>query len=155
MNLRPLTRVDVDALTALSRMCDETYLDWAPPGWTVPTAPPRWADRYLEGDAFTLLGFEDDALISSVAFRAHSQSVAHVGLVIVRPSHWRQGIARRMIGLAEAEMRVRGFVREQLWTPLGAPAEQLYRALGWARDGRREWHPWVGLEMVGYAKDLE
>ena len=23
------------------------------------------------------------------------------------------------------------------------------RAAGWARDGRREWHPWVGLEVVG------
>ena len=51
--------------------------------------------------------------------------------------------------LAEAEMRARGYVREQLWTPKGAPAEQFYLAQGWrprraprvapvggARDGR-------------------
>ena len=80
--------------------------------------------------------------------------MAHVGLVFVRPSHWRRGIAGRMMGLAEAEMRARGYLRERLWTPLGAPAEQFYQAQGWARDGRREWHPWVGLEMIGYAKEL-
>ncbi len=49
-------------------------------------------------------------------------------------------------------MRARGYVREQLWTPNGAPAEQFYLAQGWRLDGRREWHPWVGLEMVGYAQ---
>ena len=123
------------------------------PSHTAP-APPRWADRYLEQDAFALLGFDGDELISSVAFRTHAASVAHVGLVFVRPSHWRRGIARRMLGLAEAEMCSRGFARERLWTPLGAPAEQFYRAQGWKLDGRREWHPWVGLEMVGYTKEL-
>ena len=43
---------------------------------------------------------------------------------------------------------------KQVSTPLGAPAERFYAALGWARDGRQEWHPWVGLEVVGYARDL-
>ena len=154
MNLRPLTRGDMDALTGLARVCDESYLEWTAPGWVVPVAPPRWADRYLEADAFALLGWEDDTLITSVAFRSYSATVAHVGLVFVRPSHWRRGIARQMMGLAETEMRSRGYERERLWTPLGAPAEQFYQAQGWARDGRREWHPWVGLEMIGYAKEL-
>ena len=87
--------------------------------------------------------------------RAESRSPwAHVGLLLVHPSRWREGIARALLGLAEAEMRARGYVREQLWTPLGAPAEQFYLAQGWARDGRQEWHPWAGLEMVGYAKAL-
>ena len=80
--------------------------------------------------------------------------MAHVGLVFVHPSRWRQGIAGALLSLAEAEMVARGYVREQLWTPVGAPAEQFYAARGWERDGRREWHPWVGLEMVGYAQEL-
>ena len=154
MNLRPLKAGDMDALTALAHACDETYLDWAPPGWIVPTMPPRWADRYLEDDAFVQLGWEEDQLVASAAFRSHTAAVAHVGLVFVHPSRWRRGIARRMMALVEDEMRARGYVREQLWTPLGAPAEHFYRAQGWRLDGRREWHPWVGLEMVGYAKDL-
>jgi len=41
-----------------------------------------------------------------------------------------------------------------VWTPNGAPAEKFYVAQGWRLDGRREWHPWVGLEMVGYSKAL-
>ena len=154
MNLRPLTADDMDALTALARVCDETYLEWAPPGWMVPPAPPHWADRYLQDDAWAMLGWEDDVLVSSVAFRSHSESVAHVGLVFVHPSRWRQGIAGRLMELAEDEMRRRGYVREQLWTPNGAPAERFYVAQGWRLDGRREWHPWVGLEMVGYGKAL-
>jgi len=80
--------------------------------------------------------------------------VAHVGLVFVHPSRWRQGFAGRLMGLAEEEMRRRGYVREQLWTPNGAPAEKFYVAQGWRLDGRREWHAWVGLEMVGCSKAL-
>jgi GNAT superfamily N-acetyltransferase len=154
VKLRPLGAGDVDALTALARICDETYLSWTPPGWSVPVAPPHWADRYLEDDAWALAGWDEDQLIASVAFRSFSASVAHVGLVLVHPSRWRQGIARRLLSLAEDEMRARGFVREQLWTPVGAPAEQFYVAQGWRLDGRREFHPWAGLEMVGYGKVL-
>jgi GNAT superfamily N-acetyltransferase len=154
VKLSPLTADDIDALTELARICDETYLEWAPPGWMVPVAPPKWADRYLQEDAWGLLGWEEDRLISSVAFRSHSAAVAHIGLVLVHPSRWRRGIAARLMRLAEEEMRARGYVREQLWTPKGAPAERFYVSQGWRRDGRREWHPWAGLEMVGYAKEL-
>jgi GNAT superfamily N-acetyltransferase len=154
VNLRPLEAGDIDALTELARVCDETYRSWTPPGWIVPVAPPRWADRYLAEDAWAVTGWDGEQLVASTAFRAHSASVAHVGLVFVHPTRWRQGIADRMMGLAENEMRSRGYVRERLWTPNGAPAERFYVAQGWHLDGRREWHPWVGLEMVGYAKDL-
>jgi GNAT superfamily N-acetyltransferase len=149
-----LTAEDMDALTELARVCDETYLSWTPPGWMVPIAPPGWADRYLQDDAWALLAYEAGALVASVAFRREADGLAHIGLVFVHPSRWRQGVAARMMGLAEDEMRARGYVREQLWTPSGAPAQRFYTALGWRLDGRREWHPWVGLEMVGYAKDL-
>lgn len=155
MKLHPLGPGDMEGLTELARACDETYLEWAPKGWMVPPAPPRWADRYLEDDAWALVGYEGSQLVASVAFRSHTETIAHVGLVFVHPSHWRQGIARSLMETAEAEMVARGYVRERLWTPLGAPAERFYRSLGWDLDGRREWHPWIGLEMVGYTKDLD
>jgi GNAT superfamily N-acetyltransferase len=154
VNLRRMTAQDVDALTELMRVCDETYLEWTPPGWMVPAAPPNWADRYLGDDAWGLVGWDGPELVASVAFRPHSAEVAHVGQMLVRPSRWREGIGARLMALAEEEMRSRGYVREQLWTPNGAPAERFYVALGWSRDGRREWHPWAALEMVGYAKAL-
>ena len=154
MNVRRLTRDDMAALTELARVCDETYLDWTPRGWIVPIAPPGWADRYLEDDAWALVAYDDEQLVASVAFRHERARLAHVGLVFVHPSRWRRGIAGSMMDRAEAEMVARGYAREQLWTPEGAPAEAFYRARGWERDGRREWHPWVGLQMVGYSRAL-
>jgi GNAT superfamily N-acetyltransferase len=157
LHVRPLVSGDMAALTDLARVCDETYLEWTPGGWVVPVAPPRWADRYLAPDAWARVAIDPvGQLLATVAFRRADvdESVAHVGLVFVHPSRWRQGIARSMLSLAEAEMVARGYVREQLWTPEGAPAERFYAASGWEGDGRREWHPWVGLEMVGYSKAL-
>ena len=61
MNVRRLVAGDVPALTELSRVCDETYLDWAPPGWTVPITPRGWADRYLADDAYALVAFDGSA----------------------------------------------------------------------------------------------
>jgi hypothetical protein len=59
-----------------------------------------------------------------------------------------------MLSAADEVMRERGFPAAHLWTPEGAPAEQLYTALGWTRDGRRRWHEWLGLTVVGYEKRL-
>ncbi|MBE2316657.1 GNAT family N-acetyltransferase [Solirubrobacter sp. CPCC 204708] len=155
MIIRSLTSDDEPALAALARACDETYLEWTRPGWSVPIAPPGWASKYFVPDAFIEGAFDTD-LIATVAFRPSElgPSVAHVGLVFVHPSRWREGLAGMMLGRAEAEMVARGYVSEVLWTPAGAPAEQFYRSRGWARDGRTEWHPWVALDMVGYARDL-
>ena len=154
---RPLVSGDMAALTDLARVCDETYLEWTPAGWTVPVAPPHWADRYLAPDAWARVAVDEAGqLLATVAFRRADVDdfVAHVGLVFVHPSRWRQGIAGSMLTLAETEMVARGYGREQLWTPEGAPAEQFYTARGWKRDGRRAWHPWVALTVVGYARDF-
>lgn len=154
---RPLTGADLDALTALARVCDETYLDWTPKGWMVPEAPPGWANKYLEAESYLEGAFDPEGrLVATVAFRPSEigPGIAHLGLVFVHPSRWREGIAGAMLSRAEAQMVARGYVSEVLWTPVGAPAEAFYRSRGWARDGRTEWHPWVGLDMVGYARDL-
>jgi GNAT superfamily N-acetyltransferase len=109
---------------------------------------------------------DDGAVVGFVSFRQAFEGVppaekgpvlpgvVHVGAVFVAPSHWRRGIARRMLALAEGEMRARGFVQARLWTPERAPAEQLYSSLGWERDGRRMWNDWVGVWVVGYTKAL-
>ncbi len=154
---RALDADDEPALTELARVCDETYLEWTPPGWMVPEPPHGWAENYLVPEAWIHGAWEPSGrLVATVAFRRadHDPSVAHVGLVFTHPARWREGIASSMLERAEAEMIVRGYVREQLWTPKGAPAERFYEARGWRRDGRDEWHPWVGLGMVGYARNL-
>jgi GNAT superfamily N-acetyltransferase len=165
---RPLELSDAPALAALARACEESYLDWAPAGWSVPQAPPGWAERFVGPGRWAHVAVDGGGrLVGSVAFRqAHADAapgppsgpllagVAHVGIVFVHPSRWREGIAGALLASAEAEMRLRGYVSEQLWTPEGAPAERFYAARGWERDGRRAWHSWVGLTVVGYARDL-
>jgi len=157
---------DAAGLVALVQACDETYRSWLPAGWTPPEVAPDWAARFAEPDRWSVLIEDEGAVVGFASFRqayegvppAESgpplEGVAHVGAVFVAPSHWRRGIARRMLGLAEAAMRERGFTRAILWTPEGAPAEQLYLALGWELDGRRLWHDWVGVWVVGYSKRL-
>jgi GNAT superfamily N-acetyltransferase len=159
---------DAPALVALVRACDETYREWAPAGWAPPIVSPGWAESFLDPDRWTQVRVDDSGMLfGAVAFRqAHEQpvpgpaegpqlpGVAHLSILFVHPSRWREGIAGAMLDDAEREMVARGFSREVLWTPEGAPAERFYVSRGWERDGRGAWHPWVGLRVVGYARDL-
>jgi GNAT superfamily N-acetyltransferase len=157
---------DAEALAELVRACDETYRSWLPAGWTPPEVSADWAARFSEPDRWSLLIEDEGSVVAFVSFRqayegvppAESgpviEGIAHVGAVFVAPSHWRRGIARRMLDQAEDAMRARGFTGAILWTPEGAPAERLYSALGWKLDGRRIWNGWVGVWVVGYAKAL-
>jgi GNAT superfamily N-acetyltransferase len=164
---RPARVSDAEAIADLMRACDATYEQWLPRGWTPPEVGAELTTRFMDPDRWSLAVEEDGELVGFASFRqAHDDSdpgvrsgpplagVAHVGAVFVRPSHWRRGIAARMLSLAEDEMRARGFRRAVLWTPDGAPAERFYLAQGWERDGRRAWHRWMGLGVVGYAKRL-
>jgi GNAT superfamily N-acetyltransferase len=163
---RPFREGDGEQVAALVRACDETYGDWLPAGWTPPEVGPDWAERFAEPGRWSVLVEDDGAIVGFASFRqaydgvppaAHGPplpGVAHLGAVFVAPTHWRRGIAARMLARAEAAMRERGFSRAILWTPDGAPAEKLYTALAWERDGRRMWHDWVGVWVVGYAKRL-
>ncbi len=163
---RPFRPDDAEPLAALVRACDETYNDWLPPGWTPPEVGADWSARFGEPERWSVVVEDAGELVGFASFRpafeetapgqfgAPLPGVAHVGAVFVAPTRWRRGIAARMLASADAEMRSRGYSRAVLWTPEGAPAERLYVALGWERDGRRAWHDWVGVVVVGYAKRL-
>jgi len=165
--VRPFEAGDTDGLIALVRACDETYREWAPAGWEPPTINSGWAEGFLARDRWARVVDDGAGIVAAVAFRqAHLQpvpgpaegppleGVAHLSILFVHPSRWREGIAGALLDAAETEMVARGFEREMLWTPEGAPAERFYAARGWERDGRRAWHQWVGLMVVGYARDL-
>ena len=163
---RPFRADDAEPLAALVRACDLTYKEWLPPGWTPPEVGADWSARFGDPDRWSIVVEDDAQLVGFCSFRpAYDEAVpggpgprlpgvAHVGAVFVAPTHWRRGIAARMLRRAEEAMRAQGYVRAVLWTPDGAPAERLYRSLGWSLDGRRAWHEWVGVVVVGYAKDL-
>lgn len=155
MNLRPVSVADGPAVLALIADCDATYSDWLP-GWRPPEVPNAWPSDLLDDDHWTRGVWIEDALAGFIALHSSWEKprYAHVRIVMVHPSFWRRGIARGMLAAADDIMRARGFAAAHLWTPEGAPAERLYTALGWTRDGRRRWHDWLGLTVVGYEKPI-
>ena len=74
LSVRPLEASDDAALVALARACDETYLEWAPAGWSIPDVPPGWAERLIGPDRWSLAAFDGGGrgrgrLVATVAFR--------------------------------------------------------------------------------------
>jgi GNAT superfamily N-acetyltransferase len=167
MKLRAATRDDIPTIVGLVRRCDETVRGWA--GREVPIPPEageelEWELRFARSGAWVQVVEDTDSAIVGVVAFANGQvsredrtlvpGLAHVSAVFVDPVHWRRGVARRMLDAADAAMRAAGYDRAQLWTLEGSPAEQLYATLGWARDGRRDVYPPMGLAIVAYIKAL-
>ncbi|MET0600457.1 MAG: GNAT family N-acetyltransferase [Baekduia sp.] len=167
MRLRAATRADIPVIVGLVLRCDETVPEWL--GRTVPIPPEageelEWELRFARSGAWIQVAEEDDGTIAGVVAFANGQvsredrtivpGLAHVSAVFVEPSRWRRGVARRLLDGADAAMRAAGHERAQLWTLEGSPAEQLYAGLGWARDGRRDVYPPMGLAIVAYVKTL-
>jgi GNAT superfamily N-acetyltransferase len=167
VRLRPATRADVPALTTLVRRCDESARAWAGPHVPIPPEAGEeleWELRFARTGAWIHVAEDDDGAIAGVVAFANGQvsredrtlvpGLAHVSAVFVDPARWRRGIARTLLDAAEAAMRAGGYERAQLWTLEGSPAERLYSALGWVRDGRRDVYPPMGLDVVAYVKAL-
>jgi GNAT superfamily N-acetyltransferase len=167
VRLRDATREDVGALSELLQVCDVSQREWAGPGLPIPTREEEeleWELRFARRGAWIHLAQEDDGrVIGVVAFASGTVSredrtpvpgLAHVSAVFVDPERWRRGIARTLLAAAEKEMRAQGYQHVQLWTLEGSPAERLYRALGWERDGRRDVYPPMAWHVVAYIKAL-
>lgn len=164
--LRPATRDDLRALTALTRRCDASHRAWAGEDLPMPSEEGEeleWELRLARTDAWVRVAVEEDAIVGVLALARGQVSrddptpvrgLAHVSALFVDPDRWRRGIARTLLAAAEEAMRSSGYDRAQLWTLEGSPAERLYTALGWRRDGRRDVFAPMGLPTVAYVKDL-
>jgi GNAT superfamily N-acetyltransferase len=167
MRLRAATRADIPVIVGLVRRCDETVPEWV--GREVPVPPEageelEWELRFARSGAWIQVAEDDDGTIAGVIAFASGQvsredrtlvpGLAHVNAVFVEPDQWRRGIARQLLEAADTAMRTAGYDRAQLWTLEGSPAERLYAALGWARDGRRDVYAPMGLSIVAYVKTL-
>ena len=167
MRLRTATRADIPEIVGMVRRCDETVPEWL--GREVPIPPEageelEWELRFARSGAWLQVVEDEDGAIAGVVAFASGQvsredrtlvpGLAHVSAVFVDPARWRRGVARQMLAAADAAMRAAGYDRAQLWTLEGSPAERLYSALGWVRDGRRDVYPPMGLAIVAYVKPL-
>jgi GNAT superfamily N-acetyltransferase len=155
----------MDALIALVDRCDRTYTDWAPPEWEPPDLTiyrERWEARAAVGEQWSLGAIDETGRIVGVVAWFPERSadgmvvpgIAHVNALFVDPSRWREGIASALLEMGLIAMRELDYGRAALWTPLGAPAEDFYRRLGWTPDGAQEWSPDLGLTVVRYTKQL-
>lgn len=161
MRFRPATPDDLPALAALKLRADATHADWLddPKLRTLEEEMPEWRAR---ADGWMEVAVEGEEIVGVCAFhQARVDRVGepipgrgHVNAVFVEPAHFRKGIARALVQRAEAAMREQGYAEAQLWTLEGSPAERLYAALGWERDGRREIYPPMGVPVVAYVKSL-
>jgi GNAT superfamily N-acetyltransferase len=168
VRVRAAARADIPALAELVIAGDRSHRSWAGPDLPVPPLGAEeleWDLRFARTGAWIRLAEDDDGTTAGVVAFAAAQvsrddrtlvpGLAHVSAVFVSPAYWRRGIARQLLGAAEAAMREQGYERAQLWTLEGSPAERLYTALGWARDGRRDTFPPLGdVQIVAYVKTL-
>jgi GNAT superfamily N-acetyltransferase len=165
--VRAATPADLDAIAELVSTCDQSYADWAPPGWNAPDEAEerdRWRRRWGVTGSWTRVAVGRDADIVGVVSWSPARErdgagdpipgVGHIGAVYVRPDRWRQGIASDLLDRAEDAMRESGCERAQLWTPEGAPARGFYEAQGWTHDGRRQFFAILDLPLVAYSKQL-
>lgn len=164
--IRRATLADLPALVALTHRCDVSQRGWA---GDVPLPSPAevqadWRRRFAVAGAVVLVWEDVDAgVVAGAAFSparefrdtgAYLPGLAHVSAVFVDPPFWRRGIARALLGALDDAMRAAGFETARLWTLEGSPAESLYAATGWERDGRRDVYPPMDWTTVGYVKSL-
>lgn len=158
---------DVDGVVALIAACDESYRDWARPGWEPPGVTgerARWTERLVDDDFHSEVAVEDDERVVGLVSWTQAlelpplpmpvEGLAHISAVFVHPSRWRQGVAACLLGRAEAGMLAAGFDRAELWTPTEAPARRFYESRGWRPDGRTHYYVELELPLVGYEKHL-
>jgi len=168
---RPAALGDEPALAALIAACDETYRDFASPGWEPPSPGrelERWRGRITDGSWWTRVAEEPGGRIvglvcftQAVLERADGTRAlepvagrAHISAVFTHPERWREGVATAMLACAEDAMRTAGYAEAQLWTPEQAPARRFYEATGWTNDGRRQWLAEIAMPIVAYVKAL-
>jgi GNAT superfamily N-acetyltransferase len=162
--LRLMERDDRPAVEALVWACDESWREWAPAGWEPPAIETqRWITHLGEADRWTRVAVEHDGRLVGLASWGAARvgpewrvlpGVAHLGALFVHPSRWRRGLASWLLDAALDAMRRGGYVRARLNTPVGAPAERLYAARGWARALQPSWHEVVKLPSIEYTIDL-
>lgn len=88
----------------------------------------------------TIVAVEDGEIVgfsTTVPSRDEdAPGLGEISALYVDPDRWRNGIGRRLLEESRRRMREAGFEEGLLWVLLGnQPAERLYEADGWRRDG--------------------
>ncbi len=164
LSLRELGSEDAAASAALISACDQTYIEYAPAGWTPPSEESereRWREILAEPARIRRGAFDESGKLVAL-FTARQEveddvpleGVGHVGALFVHPSRWREGNAAAMLAEGERLMREQGLRQAKLRTPEWAPARHFYEAQGWSMTGEREFQERWDMWTVTYEKSL-
>ncbi len=163
--LRTISDADAAGCAAVTTATDRTYLEWMPEEWQ-PAGEDSERDHYreilAEPGRWSLGAFDPAGrMVGFASLRAAEDEAGapieghgHLGHLFVHPDRWREGIAAALLASAEEEMRGRGYARGSLWTPVGAPAIDFYRRMGWSETGERRHLERHGLEAIGFSKSF-
>jgi [ribosomal protein S18]-alanine N-acetyltransferase len=127
MNIRPMTPADVATVVAIDTAA----------GILQPWSPNAYARELLKGTTFCWVAEAEGRLAGSLTMW-EVVGEAEIANVAVHPDFWRQGIARALVQTALDKAAELGFERVLLEVRASNEAAQnLYRAFGFAEDGRR------------------
>jgi GNAT superfamily N-acetyltransferase len=165
--IREATVADAETLARTVHEGFSGYVEFAPRGWEPPPVLPelaRMRERLAQPDAWCMLaesGGEAAGHVALLAARTREEppapipGLAHLWMLFVRRAWWGSGLAPRLLALAVEEARARGFTAMRLYTPAGqARARAFYEREGWSSDGRAEFEPMLGLDLVEYRRAL-
>lgn len=130
LRIRPMTAADVEGVRTLAAGLPHAP-HWASFSWEIllDSVAPRRVVLVAEAAAGIIAGF---AIASLLPPEAELESIA------VAQEFQRLGIARSLLQAVEAEIRAAGVTVLLLEVrPSNAPAQALYRALGFVETGRR------------------
>jgi GNAT superfamily N-acetyltransferase len=166
---------DLDLIVATVRIGFESYVEFAPPGWTPPAPGPereRTAALLREAGTWVALARAGGEPVGHVGFiparerrvgeppgpdwrsRAPVPGLAHLWQLFVLPPWWGSGVAGTLHEAALEEMRAQGYRRARLFTPSGHErARRFYERRGWSLTEQR--HDLnLGLELAEYRLEL-
>jgi GrpB-like predicted nucleotidyltransferase (UPF0157 family) len=144
----------------------ESYRDFAPAGWTPPSAKRETEQlrTLLDSEDFwCLLAEAHGDLAGQVAFLPAKQAwhpvedsgLAHLRQMFLTPDFWGTELARTMHHRAVQDAFKRGFTAMRLFTPAGqARARRFYEREGWTAASEPFHDPGVGLQIVEYTRPL-
>ena len=165
---------DIDAMLATVHVGFDTYVDFAPEGWTPPVFEDereRTEDLLSDADTWVTMAVAGGATVGHVGFvpararaigeppgdwrsRPPLAGVAHLWQLFVLPAWWGTGVAATLHAAAVDEMGARGYESARLYTPADhARACRFYERRGWTLTERGP-DPMVGLELAEYRLEL-
>ena len=154
---RALARVSVDSWRAAYRgLVAQRYLD----ALTYEDRERGWGERLREDGVepwVLLVGGEVGGFITLVEAGPGDggPGVGELEGIYLHPSHFGQGLGRRLMELALERLRARGHREAVLWVIDGnRRAERFYQAAGWDREEAVRTHPRLGVPLRRYRRSL-